>query len=332
MKPENKRILAALVISALIIAGGTYLYQDWKQKPENRDPYHFNGIVSEIYGSPVEGMNITVSNEVGISVATKSDKNGEFKLDVPACLLKTEYQTIATEEINQGPVISISQAEVKRYWICGDPWKISIKMEKDGFSSTDETTISARGKYYVSLISLTSKPQVSNSEPSREIVALTREKEIAWAEYWLGLARVRPEMFMVDFTREHVKNANVSFEEIGTSSDELNVLEKQAYMSSAKFWAASIRGEPELFKIHFLLSDMKRAHSSLDAIGISISEISDLVREAHKRSAEFWLASARKDPEQYKIDFIIMHSIEGRIPLEKLGTTEWELKALREKA
>ena len=273
MKEENKKILVSLAISLCLIAIAVIVYDDWQQKPENRDPYHLAGNVSESNGSPIAGMNITVSNEAGILVTGISDEKGEFELEIPACVLKTEYATLGKEMINEGPVISHSAIEVKRFWLCGDPWVVSVKMEKNGYSFTDETTISKGGEQHISLIS-------SYSGSGSEKSIFDRNYEIGQAEYWLNSARGEPALFKIDFIRDHIRGANISLEDIGTSNQEIVVL----------------------------------------------------VRAAHLHSATFWLASAREEPKLYKINFIMEHAVSGRLPLEKIGTSPEELKALREKS
>ena len=331
VKMDKKSIFVVMMaVIAVVVVVATPIYEDWKEKPENRDPYHVEGVICDIEDDlPVKDVSVTVSDETGRIFETKTNTDGMFSFDIPACVLcESQYQTISTETVDQDSVDSISQVVMYDVWMCSDPWIVSIKIEKDGYNSIEEIiSLGKEGGFYNVFIS-----RIDSEDRASSWVTLYERnesesisEEFSNAEFWLNSARIKPELFKIDFIRDNACKANISLEELGTSNDELLNLERRARINSAKYWLESARINPELFQIDFIRDNAYYAYVSLQYINTSNDELLDLERQAYINSAKYWLESARINPELFQIDFIRDNACKANISLEELGTSNDEL-------
>lgn len=333
----NKKltIVCIVVVSLLFMfAVASPYYDEWKSKPENRGPYVITGTISNSSNVLLEAVNVSISGGEGlISAEAKTDSAGKFRFSIPACVRgEDQYQPISTQPIDSDSVVSISQVYVSKVWMCGNPWELLIKVQKDGYNEASQYVVIEKGQvgadtFFILFNNKEHKNYISEEPPS----SADNNTKTARAEFWLSSARAELELYKIDFVREFANEANVSYEKIGTSNGELNLLEQKANLKLGMYWLQSARKEPELYKIDFLLDHMKALNTSLDRFNTTINEIDYLKREAHIRSAEFWLESVRKEPESYKIVLIREHAKAARFSLEKIGTSDNELKSLEKK-
>ncbi|MCK5475412.1 MAG: hypothetical protein KAI71_02420 [Candidatus Pacebacteria bacterium] len=330
-------MMAIIAIIATVVVIAASSYEDWKEMPENRDPYHIEGVICDMENDlPAKDVSVTVSDETGRIFETKTNTDGMFSFDILACILcESQYQTISTETVDHDSVDSISQVMMYDVWMCSDPWIVSIKIEKDGYSSIEETfSLGKEGGFYNVFIS-----KIDIKDRASSWIALYEKNESEFvsekfsnAEFWLNSARAEPELFKIDFVRDNACKANISLEELGTSNDELLNLERQAYISNAEFWLESARNDPELFKIDFVRDNACKANISLEELGTSNDELLNLERQARINNAEFWLNSARAEPELFKIDFVRDNAYYAYVSIEYIGTSNDELLNLERQA
>ncbi len=170
----------------------------------------------------------------------------------------------------------------------------------------------------------------------------------AEAKGWLAIARQKScngeVKLEIQYLREYVRKAGCSLEDIGTSEEELKSLRAKGYRSEAQKRLDLVRSHANLHgevedRIRIFREYAKKARYSLEDVGTSEEELSDLLVIGYKTEAKKWLGFARKiqgpcqDGRDIRRDIEIFREYvrKAGCPLEDIGTSEEELKELLKK-
>ncbi len=154
------------------------------------------------------------------------------------------------------------------------------------------------------------------------------------AKVWLKLAKERCMQGSVEseigYAREYLKKADLSFSDIGTSTQEIDSLLTLGFRSEANSWFQRAKtrcsqGNVE-DEIGYFQKYLKKADMNLGNMGVSQKGIDSLVLEGYESEAKHWLRLARerckKETVEDEIGYLYDYLVKASLTLKDIGVTE----------
>ena len=163
---------------------------------------------------------------------------------------------------------------------------------------------------------------------SDELKSLERQAHLTEARKWLDMLKSRLDYIYIDLIESELKNTDITLEEVGTSSGELQSLLRQSQLAYAKKWLEHLKSDRDTIYVDLIENELEGTNITWSEIGTTFEEFQSLKREAYLKETKLWLNKARDSPKSYRIDFITRNMNNFNINPEEIGTSDEELKRM----